>query len=190
MRGPPLFLCFYLGRFCMNVLIYFRRDMSLALLLALYVLVGGAAGIVGGLLGLGGGVVTVPCLLLIFRHLDFPQDHVMLMAIVTSLAAMVFNTIGATWAHNKRGNVVWPAVKKMFPGFLVGSVLGASIATFLPERALEIFFGTFLCVLGVYFFFKKTKVHAHYALPSAPVLSLFSLVIGAILTFWELEGVQ
>lgn len=158
------------------------------LILLCYVVIGALAGVIGGLLGLGGGVITVPCLFLFFTLQDFPPGVVMHMAIATSLAAMILNTISATWAHAKRGGVVWKIVKQMLFGLIVGSLLGVFIASSLSEKALKLFFGIFLCVLGVYFFLKKSRISSHAKSPSSLLLSFCSVGVGAISNLLGIGG--
>lgn len=160
----------------------------IALEIAAYCLIGAFSGIFAGLLGLGGGIVAVPCLLVSFRLLGYPQAEWMHLAIGTSLAAMVFNTFSATWAHHRKKAVLWNVIKKMAPGFIVGALIGAWIATSLSGIILQIFFGTFLCVLGVYFFRGKVKTKQGYKLPSLPKLNLMSAGIGAISNILGIGG--
>src|SRR5262245_7477923 len=129
-------------------------EVTFILTLIAYAVVGAAAGILGGLLGIGGGVITVPCLYYIFYLIGYPHQYLMLLAIGTSLAAMVFNTASSTWAHHGRGFVLWDVFRKMTPGLILGSIIGALTAKYLPETILEIIFGVFLCILAVNFWRK------------------------------------
>ena len=122
-----------------------------------FVFVGIVAGLIAGLLGLSGGVVTVPCLLFIFHFLDFPQAQLMHMAIGTSLSAMVITGIASSWAHHLHKGVMWAVALKMLPGIIVGCLLGSFIAQFLSGVILQIIFGFFVCSLGAYIIFKKKK---------------------------------
>src|SRR5277367_883743 len=124
------------------------------LFIAAYVLVGVASGLLAGLLGIGGGVISVPCLYYIFYLKNYPHSYLMLIAISTSLAAMVLNTASSTWAHHKRGSVLWTLFQKMVLGLVGGSVLGALVAKRIPETILEVFFGIFLCILAIKFWKK------------------------------------
>ncbi len=143
-----------------------------------YLVIGSVAGILAGLLGIGGGIVTVPCLLLVFNLLGYPQTYLMHMAIGTSLAAMVFNTISSTCAHHKRHGVLWNIVRKMLPGLVIGSVLGAVSAEYLSGIILEIFFGCFLIGIGILFLRKHQPHLEEHKLPSPPVFTLISAGIG------------
>lgn len=162
--------------------------MSIAIVYIGYVIIGAVAGVLGGLLGIGGGVITVPCLLYVFHFLNFPQPYIMHMAIATSLAAMIFNTAAATWAHHKRGNVLWDVFQKMVPGFIIGAIIGAIIAIWLSGVFLEIIFGLFLCFLA-FFFYRKKAVHATtHRLPSPLILSSYCCCIGAFSNLLGIGG--
>ncbi len=143
-----------------------------------YILIGTIAGIMAGLVGIGGGIITVPCLYLVFHLLGYPQAYLMHMAIGTSLAAMVFNTISSTQAHHKHHGVVWSIVKKMLPGLLIGSFLGALSAEILSGVILAIVFGFFLIGTGLLFFRKHQPDLLEHKLPKAPMLTLISTGIG------------
>ena len=167
-----------------------REKMSIELIcIAIaYPMIGVVAGILGGLLGIGGGVITVPCLLYIFHLMKFPQPYIMHMAIATSLSAMIFNTAAATWAHNKRDNVLWKMFKRMLPGLVIGSVIGALIAVWLSGVFLEIVFGIFLCTLAYVFYRKKAIQVGTHKLPPTPMLSLYCCGIGTISNLLGIGG--
>ena len=142
-----------------------------------YLLVGCLAGIASGLLGIGGGIVTVPSLLLLFSLQDFPKETVMLMAIGTSLASMVVNTFSATYFHSRKKSIAWSTLLSLFPSILIGGGIGATVATSLPTSALKIFFGIFACVIGFYSAkFARIKIIKH----SPPNIFIFSFIIAFI----------
>jgi uncharacterized membrane protein YfcA len=145
-----------------------------------YIAIGALAGIMGGLLGISGGVVTVPSLFFLFQWLGMPQSVTMHIAIGTSLAAMVVNGAAASWFHNARGTVRWSLIKQMAPGLVIGSIIGAVVANWLSTTILEMVFGAFLCLLALHFF-KKAKPHKDDArLPGSPLLTLISAGIAAL----------
>ncbi|HEY2810275.1 MAG TPA: sulfite exporter TauE/SafE family protein [Rhabdochlamydiaceae bacterium] len=160
----------------------------MAAVLIAYACVGILAGILGGLLGIGGGVVSVPMLYFIFRFLGYPQTYLMHLAIGTSLAAMIFNTFASTWAHNKHKNVLWDVFKKLAPGLFLGSIGGAFIAKWLSGIILEIFFGCFLCLLAFYFWKNHPEQEASHRLPRTSFLFLWSGSIGAISNILGIGG--
>ena len=122
-------------------------------ILLLYAVIGAVAGFFGGLLGVTGGLITVPCLLLAFRIMGFSPDSVMHMAIGTSLAAMVFTAASSAYTHYVNKKVNWKAFTYMAPGVVLGTIIGAVIADKLPARALESTFGFCAALIGLYFLF-------------------------------------
>ncbi len=164
------------------------KTMSWVLLMTIYVAIGSTAGMVGGMLGTGGSVVTVPCLLFMFKYLGFPQAYVMHMAVATSLSAMIFNSAGSTWAHHRRKSVHWDLFRKLVPGFVIGGVLGAVVATWISGVLLEIFFGVLLCVMAVRFYFQKSVPEAVHNIPSPLVLNGICGGIGALSNLLGIGG--
>ncbi len=114
----------------------------------LYPLSGAIAGLIAGLLGVGGGIVIVPILLFLFEAQGFPQAHVMQMALGTSLGSIVFTSVSSFRAHHRRAAVEWDVVKRMTPGILAGTFGGAWIAAMLSFRFLRVFFACFLCYVA------------------------------------------
>ena len=153
-----------------------------------FIAIGVVAGIIGGLLGISGGMITVPCLFYLFRLADYPQAYVMHMSIATSLAAMILNTASAAWAHNKRGAVLWNVVKKMVPGLIIGSVIGALIATRLSGVFLEVVFGVFLLFTSYFFFRKKPPSHETHKLPQTSVFMSVNACVGAVANILGIGG--
>ncbi len=162
--------------------------MSLIMVYIAYGFIGALSGVLGGMLGIGGGIITVPCLLFLFHYIDIPQTYIMHMAIATSLAAMIFNTFAATRAQNKRKAVVWDVFKKLLPGIVVGSLIGAFIALWLSSVALEIFFGVFLLTLAIRFYFQRPASSETHKLPHPFILNLFSASVGALSNLLGIGG--
>ncbi len=112
--------------------------------LILYVVLGAFAGVLAGLLGIGGGLVIVPMLNIAFEWQNFPNEHIQHIALGTSMATIIFTSISSMRAHNKRKSINWDAFWKLTPGILIGTFLGASIASLLPTGFLKVFFALFL----------------------------------------------
>jgi uncharacterized membrane protein YfcA len=110
----------------------------------LYLGVGAVAGVLAGLLGIGGGLVIVPMLTFAFTGQGLVHEHILHMALGTSLASILFTSISSLWSHNRVGAVIWPVVFRITPGTLVGTFIGAWVAAMLPTNFLKGFFGVFL----------------------------------------------
>jgi uncharacterized membrane protein YfcA len=113
------------------------------LIISLFV-VGIGTGFVAGLLGIGGAMVMVPALTWILEHRGFPPEYTVKMAVATSIATIAFTSLSSMRAHHQRGAVLWPVVKVLAPGILVGSAIGAQIAHLLPGRVLGVLFAIFI----------------------------------------------
>ena len=113
-------------------------------LVAALLLIGTCTGFLAGLLGIGGGMIMVPFVAMILTAKGYPADYTVKMAVATSLATIMFTSMSSVRAHHRRGAVLWPVVKVLAPGILVGSVLGAQVAHALPGKLLGILFAVFV----------------------------------------------
>lgn len=109
---------------------------------------GGLAGLLSGLLGIGGGVVIVPFLIWRLAEDGFTETDVMVVAVATSLATIVFTSISSVYAHHRLGAVNWAVVGRMAPGIMAGSVVGSVIAERLPAHWFKLAFASFLLFVG------------------------------------------
>ncbi|MBI5273604.1 MAG: sulfite exporter TauE/SafE family protein [Chlamydiales bacterium] len=126
--------------------------------IVLYVLVGATAGFLAGLLGIGGGIVAIPCLFAIFRWLDISTDYLMQIVVATSLASMILNTLAALVSQQRRHNIDWNLSLKIIFGIVVGCFAGAKIALDIPSNFLKAIFGIFMCLLGAFLYIRSKKV--------------------------------
>lgn len=112
--------------------------------IALYLCIGALAGVLAGLLGIGGGLVIVPMLTFVFTSQGVAHDVILHMALGTSLASILFTSVSSMRSHHKHQAVVWQVVYRITPGILVGTFLGTWIAAMLSTNFLKGFFGVFL----------------------------------------------
>jgi uncharacterized membrane protein YfcA len=112
--------------------------------LLLYLALGGATGVLAGLLGVGGGIVIVPALVALFTAQQLPDPFILHLALGTSLASIVFTSISSLRAHHVRGAVDWEVFRRVTPGILIGTLLGSWLAAQLSTRFLEALFVLFL----------------------------------------------
>ena len=119
------------------------NQIEAALYLPLYLLTGAFAGFSAGLLGIGGGLIIVPILYFIFSSQGYDQQHVMHMALATSLATIIVTSVSSTYAHNKKHTVLWKVVLLLAPGICLGAWFGAIFATHINTSILKSFFGVF-----------------------------------------------
>jgi uncharacterized membrane protein YfcA len=128
------------------------------------VLMGACSGFLAGLLGIGGGMIMVPFMTFILTAKGVPADYVVKVAVATALATICFTSITSVWAHHKRGAVLWPVVRKLVPGILLGSVIGSQIAVAMPAKILSIVFALFVAFAATQIFLDR-KPTASRTLP-------------------------
>jgi len=113
------------------------------------ILLGIVTGLLAGLFGIGGGLVIVPVLVMLFTAQGFPAELVMLMAVATSLAAIILTAIASVSAHHRLGAVVWAKVFSLSPGIMIGAALGAVVAKQINGDTLRHILVVFLLYVGL-----------------------------------------
>ena len=98
--------------------------------------VGLVAGFLAGLLGVGGGLVIVPALLWVFHLIGVLPEVQQHLAIGTSLATIIFTGMASVRAHHLKGAVRWDVVRRITPGILLGTFVGAQIAYLVAAQML------------------------------------------------------
>ena len=141
---------------------------------------GAAAGYLGGLLGIGGGLLVVAALSLVLPTLGFPPSVIMHVAIATSLTSIVFTFASSSLAHLRRGSIVWSSWMRLAPGMVLGAILGARLANDLPESALRWIVALFCGFMAWRMAFGKSRVtEGEDHVPRSPWLLLAGGGIGA-----------
>ncbi len=107
------------------------------------------AGLLAGLFGIGGGLVIVPVLALLFTVHGFPAEQVLLMAVATSLATIILTAMSSVAAHHRLGTVVWTKVLRLSLMIMVGAALGAVLAKQIPVDALRYILVVFLVYVAI-----------------------------------------
>lgn len=145
--------------------------------LLVYVALGIGAGLLAGMLGVGGGQVVVPGLLYLFHLNHFPEQHLVHLALGTSLATIAVTSLSSAGSHYRLGSISVALARRMAPGIVVGAVVGGLMAGLFPSHALKIGFGVFLILLAVQMAF-SLKPKPGRNLPKGFGVSLVSAVIG------------
>jgi uncharacterized membrane protein YfcA len=112
-------------------------------------ILGAVAGLFAGLFGIGGGLIIVPVLALLFSAHGFNPDLVMIMSVATSLATIVFTSIASVAAHHRLGSVLWDKIFGLAPGIMLGASVGAVVADIIDADGLRAFFIVYLIVVAV-----------------------------------------
>ena len=152
-----------------------------------YLVLGAIAGFLAGMFGVGGGLVLVPVLIFLFDSQLFPAEHVMLLALGTSMAAILFTSLASLREHHRHRAVKWRVVRNITPGILIGTGIGASLAASIPTRGLAIFFALFVYFVAVQILI-DIRPHAARQLPGAAGMTLAGTFTGCLSSMVSIGG--
>ncbi|NNF51380.1 MAG: sulfite exporter TauE/SafE family protein [Gammaproteobacteria bacterium] len=141
--------------------------------------VGILAGLGAGMFGIGGGFIIVAALSVLFAQAGIGPGRVMHIAIGTSLASIVLTSVSSLLAHHRRGAVLWPVVRLMVPGIVVGTLMGAWLAGVMSTNSLRVVFGALAVVAAVQIGF-DLRPAATRTLPGRFGMNAAGLAIGAV----------
>lgn len=158
-------------------------------MLLTYLPLGLFAGLIAGLLGVGGGLIIVPVLAASFVAQGFPAAMIMQLAIGTSLATIMVTGISSARAHHQRGAVQWPWVWRLAPGLVIGAMAGAIAAHFVSSEGLKRVFGAFECIIALYMLLGSPMAKgSDITQPTRFELFAIGSWIGAISSFLGIGG--
>jgi uncharacterized protein len=152
-----------------------------------YLAIGAAGGFVAGLLGIGGGALIVPLLVFVFHAQDMSPEHVLHMALATTIASIVFTSLASARAHHARGSVDWQMARLMVPGTLAGSFLAALAAGMIPTRPLALVFTVLMFVAATQVIL-DLKPKTVLVKPPARTVFTAAAVIGALSSLLAVGG--
>ncbi len=147
--------------------------------LLVYLLLGMFVGVIAGLLGVGGGLIIVPVLILLFQSYGFSSSIITHLAIGTSLATIVLTSLSSVRAHHLHAAILWSVFRKLTPGIVLGTVLGALLANVMSSTLLKHFFGFFELAVALQMGL-ELRPNAARALPGKMGMSLAGGVIGLL----------
>lgn len=153
-----------------------------------YIGVGLFVGFLTGLLGIGGGTVIVPILSLIFAAKGFPPEHVIHMALGTSLAAIIIGSFASAREHHLHQAVDWSLVKRLAPGIVVGTLAGAVFAHFVAVIFLKYFFVGLVIFIAFQMLFGIKAKPLRDTLPGTAGLLAFGFFMGFVSSLAGIGG--
>lgn len=130
------------------------------------VVLGLAVGVLSALLGIGGGIVLVPALVILFGLTQAEAQG-------TSLATIPFGAVVAALIYHQSAPLRGPVVVAVAAGFVAGAYLGAKLVPHVPEAGLRSAFGGLLLYLGLLFVFDLRPSN-----PAGLVLAPALVVVG------------
>lgn len=153
--------------------------MLLAMMAAVLLALGAFAGVLAGLLGVGGGIVLVPGFFYVFSALGFDSPQLMQICLGTSLATIIVTSLRSVAAHNKKEAVDWLILRGWVIGIAAGATVGVLVAASLRSEILQAIFGSLAIIVGVY----MTLGRAHWRLGSQMPRGILRAVLSPIVGF-------
>ena len=155
---------------------------ELGLLVASCALLGCIVGFLAGLLGIGGGLIIVPVLTSLLLGFDVASaEHLMVIAIATSLASILFTSTSSALAHHRNDNLPWEIAPWVMAGVAFGALVSGFAASFIPEKMLRLVFALSVVFIAMRMVLSVgSKTNPDQPLPKGPVLGSISAIMGAL----------
>lgn len=146
---------------------------------------GAFAGVLAGLLGVGGGIVLVPAFLFVFTQAGYGGPDVMQLCLATSLATIIVTSIRSVLAHNRKGAVDWQILKGWALGIGIGALVGVMTVGSLRTHTLQIIFAVLVVIIASYMAISRSHWRLADEMPTgwrraviAPFIGFFSVLLG------------
>jgi uncharacterized membrane protein YfcA len=157
---------------------------------------GAIAGLLAGLLGIGGGLIIVPVLILTFQWQGVRPEVIEHLALGTSLATIIVTSCSSTWEHHRLKAVRWRVFVYLAVGIVVGSFLGAETASALNGATLEILIGALAIVVAGKMGLGRSPREGDREPPEPPELRLprplgliaWGVVVGTVASMFGIGG--
>jgi len=164
-------------------------EMSVLLpLVGLLMVIGALAGVLAGLLGVGGGIVLVPAFFYAFSALGYDSPQLMQICLGTSLATIIVTSLRSLNSHNKKGAVEWDILRGWGPGIVIGAVIGVLVATSLQSVVLQALFGGLGICIGLYMAFGRSDWRLGDVMPKGAFRAVGSPIIGFLSVLMGIGG--
>ncbi|MBU3031370.1 sulfite exporter TauE/SafE family protein [Paracoccus marinaquae] len=146
---------------------------------------GAFAGVLAGLLGVGGGIVLVPAFLLVFTQAGYDGPEVMRMCLATSLATIIVTSVRSVLAHHRKRAVDWQILKGWAPGIGLGALAGVLTVGALRTQMLQIIFAVLVIIIASFMALSRPHWRLADEMPRglrrvliSPLIGFFSVLLG------------
>ena len=157
-------------------------------LIAILAVSGVVAGFAAGLLGVGGGIVTVPVLEYSLRFAGVPEEWRMHVAVATSLAAIIPTSISSARMHHGRGAVDWALSRTWGVPVVLGAIAGSVLAARAPLAVLAGVFGSVALLIALKMLLPLDHLRAAKAVPAGVGGAVLAALIGGISAIMGIGG--
>ncbi len=146
------------------------------------------AGVIAGLLGVGGGIILVPTFLVTFSALGYDSAWLMQICLGTSLATIIVTSIRSLGKHRARGAVDTSILKGWAPGIAAGALVGVAVANRLSSTTLEAVFGVLTIGIGFWLAIGNRDWRLANDMPTGAARAALSGVTGVLSTLLGIGG--
>lgn len=161
---------------------------SLLQMIVLLLVIGAFAGVIAGMLGVGGGIVLVPAFFYMFDHLGFAGPHLMQVCVATSLATILATSMRSVMAHHRKGAVDWIILRQWAAFIVIGAIAGVLIASRLQSTTLTAIFGVLAMIAGLYMALGRDSWRVAKAMPAQPTRGVLATLIGFLSVLMGIGG--
>ena len=139
-----------------------------------------AVGFFAGLFGIGGGLISVPCLFFIFETLNIEKDFLMHLTVGTAFTITIFTSSASVLTHYKNKLVDLSVVKTFGLFVITGVILGTIFASSMSTKNLVLFFSIVVYIFGAYLMLSQDKVKKSQRYKAFYSKAFFGLISGFI----------
>lgn len=150
--------------------------------------IGAFAGVLAGLLGVGGGIVLVPAFFYAFQTLGYDGPQLMQMCLATSLATIIVTSLRSVHSHNKKGAVDWQILRSWAPGIVIGAIIGMLLVAQLRSGTLQAIFGGLALIVGLYMGFGRAEWRLGQSMPTGGLRAVLSPSVGFLSVLMGIGG--
>jgi len=127
----------------------------------IFALTGLLAGFMAGLLGIGGGFIIVPLLLLVLPQIGIDLSLLVHFSVGTSLACICITSLSSAYAHQRKQAINWSLMKPIVPGLILGAIFGSLLAGVIKGSILILIFVSGALLTAVYLMSDHQTPHAN-----------------------------
>jgi uncharacterized protein len=160
----------------------------LAQMVVLLAAIGAVAGVIAGLLGVGGGIVLVPAFFYAFTALGYGGPQLMQVCLATSLATIIVTSIKSVRAHDRKGAVDWIILRGWGPWIALGALVGVAAAAGLRSVVLQGVFGVLGLGIGLYLAFGRSDWRLGSQMPEGAGRSATGTALGFLSVLMGIGG--
>ena len=153
------------------------------LLLLIIAITAIVAGFFAGFFGIGGGIITVPCLFYIFGSIGIDKSIIMHLAVGTSFAIIVPTAMMSVYTHYKHKAVDFSVIRSYGIFVIIGVIIGAFSAALMETKSLVLFFSLiiYFLALNLIFLKDKSKIKIKFIIIQRTVLGFFVGFISSLM---------